>query len=72
MASRQFARLTIQELEKLFDEKRTNADTLSSILAELAHRKTSRAKALNCLELCQAHMHTAMLGAVPALAAARR
>ena len=46
MAPRQFARLSIQELEKLFDEKRTNADALSSILAELAHRRTSRSKAL--------------------------
>jgi hypothetical protein len=46
MGARQFSRLSIQELEKLFDEKRTNADTLSSILAELSHRKTSRAKAL--------------------------
>jgi hypothetical protein len=46
MASRQFSRLSIQELEKLFDEKRANADTLSSILAELSHRKTSRAKNL--------------------------
>lgn len=46
MGSRQFSRLSIQELEKLFDEKRMNADTLSSILAELSHRKTSRAKAL--------------------------
>ena len=29
-------------------------------------------KAVDCLELCQAHMHKAMLRAVPALAAARR
>ncbi|HZL63240.1 MAG TPA: hypothetical protein VFC32_13190 [Pseudolabrys sp.] len=46
MATRQFATFPIQELEKLFDEKRTSADTLSSILAELSHRKTSRAKDL--------------------------
>jgi hypothetical protein len=46
MGSRQFSRLPIQELEKLFEKKRTNADMLTSILAELSHRKTSRAKAL--------------------------
>jgi len=46
MAKRQFAGFSIQDLEKLFGKKRMNAGTLSSILAELSHRKMSRAKAL--------------------------
>ena len=46
MAERMFARLGVVELEKLFDEKRTNFDVLTSLLAELSHRRTSRAKAL--------------------------
>jgi hypothetical protein len=46
MPGRQFARLSIQDLEKLFDEKREKIDVLTSILNELGHRGTSRSKAL--------------------------
>ena len=46
MTDRIYSRLSIDELEKLFDEKRTNVDMLMSILGELSHRRTSRAKSL--------------------------
>jgi hypothetical protein len=46
MSKRQFAKFPITQLEQLFDEKRVNKDVLESILGELAHRKTSRARAL--------------------------
>lgn len=46
MTDRIYSRLSIDELEKLFDEKRTNVDVLMSILGELSHRRTSRAKSL--------------------------
>ena len=46
MPRRQFANLTIVQLEKLFDEKRDKRDTLKSILAELGHRDTARARHL--------------------------
>lgn len=43
MPTRQFANLSIIQLEKLFDEKRDKLETLKSILAELGHRKVPRA-----------------------------
>lgn len=46
MADRQFANLSIDQLEELFGTKRDNPDILTSLLNELSHRKTSRAKAL--------------------------
>ena len=46
MTERMLARLKIDELERLFDEKRQHKDALTSLLGELSHRKTSRAKAL--------------------------
>jgi hypothetical protein len=46
MTQRQFANLPIDRLESLFDRKRDNADVLTSLLGELSHRKTGRAKAL--------------------------
>ena len=46
MAKRQFANLSIVQLEKLFDEKRDRPDVLTSLQAELGHRKTPRARDL--------------------------
>jgi hypothetical protein len=46
MARRQLANLGIDALEKLFDEKRTNSEVLTTILGELSHRKTPRSRAL--------------------------
>jgi hypothetical protein len=46
MAKRQFANLGIDALEKLFDEKRTNSDVLTTLLGELSHRKVPRSRAL--------------------------
>jgi hypothetical protein len=46
MVERTFARLKIEDLEKLFDEKRTSKDVLTSLLGELSHQTTFRAKAL--------------------------
>jgi hypothetical protein len=46
MPRRQFARLSIVDLEKLFDEKRGNNDVLTSLFAELSHRTVPRAKNL--------------------------
>jgi hypothetical protein len=46
MVERTFARLKIEDLEKLFDEKRSNKDVLTSLLGELSHQTMSRAKAL--------------------------
>jgi hypothetical protein len=43
---RQFSNLKIEALEALFDERRTNPDVLASILGELSHRRTSRARKL--------------------------
>jgi hypothetical protein len=41
-----FKTLGIAELEKLFDEKRQNVDVLTSILAEVSHRRVPRARDL--------------------------
>jgi hypothetical protein len=46
MANRQFANLSVDQLEGLFGDKRGNSDILTSLLNELSHRKTSRAKVL--------------------------
>jgi hypothetical protein len=46
MSRRTYANLKIDELEKLFDEKRGNEDVLTSLLAELSCRNTPRAKSL--------------------------
>jgi hypothetical protein len=46
MAKRQLGNMTIDTLEALFDEKRNNLDVLTTLLAELAHRKMPRAKKL--------------------------
>ncbi|MFO1033485.1 MAG: hypothetical protein U1E15_05175 [Hyphomicrobiales bacterium] len=46
MSERRFAGFTIEALEKLFDENRKVLPTLESIAAELAYRKTKRAKDL--------------------------
>lgn len=43
MPKRQFANLSIAQLEKLFDEKRDKPEALKSILAELGHRTVPRA-----------------------------
>lgn len=47
MTQRIFSQLKIDQLEKLFDEKRGNVDFLTSLLAELSHRRVPRAKALH-------------------------
>ncbi|MDO9411382.1 MAG: hypothetical protein Q7T81_02250 [Pseudolabrys sp.] len=46
MSKRQFANLSITQLEKLFDEKRDKIDVLTSLLAELNNRKMPRARDL--------------------------
>jgi hypothetical protein len=46
MARRQLANLGIEALEKLFDEKRTNSDVLTTLLGELSHRNRPRSKKL--------------------------
>ncbi len=46
MASRPLIGFGIHELEQQFDQNRENADFLTKLLAELAHRKTQRAKNL--------------------------
>lgn len=46
MTSRQLSNLSIQQMEELFDEKRDNLDMLTTLLGELSHRRTPRAKAL--------------------------
>jgi hypothetical protein len=47
MPRRQLARFSIDRLEQMFDEKRDNPDVLTTLLAELSHRDTRRAKRLN-------------------------
>jgi hypothetical protein len=46
MPRRTLANLRIDGLEKLFDEKRSNAAVLTTILGELSHRSTPRARKL--------------------------
>ncbi len=46
MPRRTLANLRIDALEKLFDEKRSNPDVLTTIVGELAHRRTPRARKL--------------------------
>lgn len=46
MSRRTYANLKIDELEKLFDEKRGNRDVLTSLIAELSCRTTPRARDL--------------------------
>jgi hypothetical protein len=46
MNKRPFIKLSIQELEKVFAEERSNMKTINLIFAELSHRRTPRAKAL--------------------------
>jgi hypothetical protein len=46
MSERQLANLRIDGLERLFDEKRANIDMLTTLLAELSHRRTPRAQKL--------------------------
>jgi hypothetical protein len=46
MPRRRFAAMSVVQLEKLFDEKRNNPETLESILGELSHRTTPRSKEL--------------------------
>ena len=46
MSERQLANLGIDGLERLFDEKRANIDVLTTLLAELSHRRTPRAQKL--------------------------
>lgn len=46
MTSRQLASLPVDELERLFDEKRESPDFLQTLLGELSHRKTARARSL--------------------------
>jgi hypothetical protein len=46
MPRRQFANMSVAQLEKLFDEKRDKPETLKSILAELTHRSVPRAQDL--------------------------
>ncbi len=46
MPRRQLANLRIDALEKLFDGKRSNPAVLTTILGELAHRRTPRARKL--------------------------
>jgi hypothetical protein len=41
-----FANLGIEALEKMFDDKRDNIDVLTSLLGELSHRSTPRARKL--------------------------
>lgn len=46
MPARQLTHLTIDQLEQLFDEKRSNGDVLTTLLGELSHRDTSRSRGL--------------------------
>jgi hypothetical protein len=46
MPERVLANLRIDELEKFFDQKRKNTEMLTTLLAELSHRRTSRARLL--------------------------
>jgi hypothetical protein len=46
MVQRQYFNLPINELERIFDDKRHNHDVLTSLITELSHRKVSRAKKL--------------------------
>ncbi len=46
MPKRQFANFKIEQLEKLFDEKRDKPELLQSILGELTHRTTPRSREL--------------------------
>jgi len=46
MTKRHFFNLPIDELERIFDDKRHNHEVLTSLLTELSHRKVSRAKKL--------------------------
>jgi hypothetical protein len=46
LPERVLANLRIDELEKFFDQKRKNTETLTTLLAELSHRRTSRARVL--------------------------
>jgi hypothetical protein len=46
MTQRQFFEFSIDKLEKLFDDKRHDVDVLTSLIAELSHRKTPRARSL--------------------------
>jgi len=46
MARRVLANLKVEALEELFDQKRSNAEVLTSILAELSHRRTPRSRKL--------------------------
>jgi hypothetical protein len=46
MAQRQYFNLPINELERIFDDKRHNHDVLTSLITELSHRKVPRAKKL--------------------------
>jgi hypothetical protein len=46
MAQRQYFNLPINELERIFDDKRHNHDVLTGLITELSHRKVTRAKKL--------------------------
>lgn len=46
MPERKYARSTVQDLEKLFSDNQSKIEALTPLLAELSHRRTSRAKAL--------------------------
>jgi hypothetical protein len=46
MSDRLLANMQIAALEKLFDEKRSNGDMLTTLLVELSHRDTARSRSL--------------------------
>lgn len=46
MPRRQLANVSIESLETLFDGKRTAPDVLTTLMVELSHRKTARARGL--------------------------
>jgi hypothetical protein len=46
MVQRQYFNLPIDELERIFDDKRHNHDVLTSLITELSHRKVPRARKL--------------------------